>query len=203
LVDATVIVRRTQQQRRERTQERVLDAAIELILERGYANIRTADIAERAGVSRGAQTHYYPTKQLLAVAAARRAMASAVEDMRLRADAAPLSADVLSVFLEQSERFFFETSYVAMIDILMAARTDSKIQESFCALINETRSAFESIWIDAFIAAGLTRANGMRVLALTHNVLRGLAISAMWESSSFDRKPLIVEWSRVVRLAFS
>ena len=104
LVGRRVAERRTQKQRREHTQERVLDAAIELILERGYVNIRTADIAERAASAR-AQTHYYPTKQALAVAAARRAMGLAIDDMRERATNAQISQDVLGVFMDQSERF--------------------------------------------------------------------------------------------------
>ncbi len=48
--------------RRRRTQEVVLDAAIELPFERGHTNFTTADVAERAGVSRGAQNHYFRTK---------------------------------------------------------------------------------------------------------------------------------------------
>ena len=61
--------RRTQQQRTEETQAALLDATIACLHEVGYAATSTTLVSERAGVSRGAQTHHYPTKTQLVVAA--------------------------------------------------------------------------------------------------------------------------------------
>jgi TetR/AcrR family fatty acid metabolism transcriptional regulator len=43
----------------------IIDAALEVFRERGYANARMADIARRAGVSYGLVYHYFGSKEVL------------------------------------------------------------------------------------------------------------------------------------------
>lgn len=54
--------RRSQKDRSESTQRRVLDATLRCIGEQGYIGVSLQDIADMAGVSRGAITHHYPSK---------------------------------------------------------------------------------------------------------------------------------------------
>ena len=57
------------QERSIATRAALLDAAIECLVDRGYAATTTIETARRAGVSRGAQLHHFPTKaELLATA---------------------------------------------------------------------------------------------------------------------------------------
>ena len=49
------------QERSLATKAALLDAAIESLVERGYAATTTIETARRAGVSRGAQLHHFPT----------------------------------------------------------------------------------------------------------------------------------------------
>jgi AcrR family transcriptional regulator len=53
------VQRRTQAERRESTRTALLDAAVECLIEEGYAAVTTRGVAERAGVSQGAQQHYF------------------------------------------------------------------------------------------------------------------------------------------------
>ena len=48
---------------------RLMDATIECLVEHGFGGTSTTLISERAGVSRGAQLHHFPTKNDLVVAA--------------------------------------------------------------------------------------------------------------------------------------
>ena len=48
---------------------RLLEATVELLIERGFTGTSTTLVSERAGVSRGAQLHHFPTKNDLVVAA--------------------------------------------------------------------------------------------------------------------------------------
>jgi AcrR family transcriptional regulator len=59
-------IRRTQEERRAATRGALLDATIDCLVEYGYHGVTTSRVAERAGVSRGAQVHYFPTKTDLA-----------------------------------------------------------------------------------------------------------------------------------------
>jgi AcrR family transcriptional regulator len=57
--------RRTQAERSETTQRALLDAARALFAERGFAGTGREDIAERAGVTRGALYHHFGSKERL------------------------------------------------------------------------------------------------------------------------------------------
>ncbi|MBW2636854.1 MAG: TetR/AcrR family transcriptional regulator [Deltaproteobacteria bacterium] len=46
-------------------QEIIIDAALEVFRDKGYANTRMADIARRAGVSYGLVYHYFESKEVL------------------------------------------------------------------------------------------------------------------------------------------
>lgn len=58
-------IRRTQAQRSAATQDALRRAARELWGERGYADVGTPEIAQRAGVTRGAMYHQYADKAAL------------------------------------------------------------------------------------------------------------------------------------------
>lgn len=73
---ATGPVRRSQAQRRAATVDALLEATLASLVEVGLAATTTRAVAERAGVSQGAQQHHFPTKAALVDAAVVRAMDS-------------------------------------------------------------------------------------------------------------------------------
>ena len=54
--------------------DEVLDASLDLFIERGYAATRVEDIARRAGLSKGAVYLYFPSKEAILEALVRRAI---------------------------------------------------------------------------------------------------------------------------------
>ena len=61
--------RRTQQERTADTTLKLLNATIDLLHDRGLYRMSTSDIAEAAGVSRGALTHHFNSKEEIIAAA--------------------------------------------------------------------------------------------------------------------------------------
>jgi AcrR family transcriptional regulator len=59
---------------RRRSRERLLQATVELVGERGYEATTLADIAERAGAARGLISYYFPGKHPLVQSAVHRLM---------------------------------------------------------------------------------------------------------------------------------
>src|SRR3954469_8554847 len=56
---------RAQQTKSERTRQRVLDAAAEVLAERGYTEARLADIAARAGMQAGSLYYHFASRDEL------------------------------------------------------------------------------------------------------------------------------------------
>jgi AcrR family transcriptional regulator len=71
--------RRTQAERREATIRKVLDAAIESLVESGYAGTSMQLVATRAGVSIGGLFRHFPTREALMVSVAEDAMRQILE----------------------------------------------------------------------------------------------------------------------------
>src|SRR3954469_15504374 len=77
--------RRTQAERSATTRAALLDATVASLVEVGYANTTTTGIAERAGVSRGAQMHHFPTKADLVATAVEHLADKRMEQLRVEA----------------------------------------------------------------------------------------------------------------------
>jgi AcrR family transcriptional regulator len=60
-----VAARRTQADRSAATRQALVDAAIELLMERGWAATTSVAVCERAGCTRGALVHHYPSLSAL------------------------------------------------------------------------------------------------------------------------------------------
>src|ERR1700682_6556937 len=73
--------RRTQAERRDATRTALLDAAMDCLVEKGYANTTTRRIAERAGVTPGALQHHFASKAELLSEAVRHIRAKFAQEM--------------------------------------------------------------------------------------------------------------------------
>jgi AcrR family transcriptional regulator len=138
------------QERSRVTRTALLDAAIECLVERGYAATTTIETARRAGVSRGAQQHHFPTKAEL--------MATAVEHLvdRRRAQflealaAVDPRADRFDAALDLLWSMFQGPAFIAWTELWVAARTDAElavvmveVERRFTA---ETREQFAELF---------------------------------------------------------
>jgi AcrR family transcriptional regulator len=118
---------RTRQQERSRaTQQRLLAATIDCLVKYGWSGTTTTVVAERAGVSRGAQLHHYPTRAALVVAAV--AHLSELRADELRAEAVALrsqhAAGRVDRMVELFAASFMGPLFTAALELWVAARTD-------------------------------------------------------------------------------
>jgi AcrR family transcriptional regulator len=65
----TAVERAPKQDRSRATRRRLLEAAVSCLAERGWSGSTVSVVAERAGVSRGAAQHHFPTREDLFTAA--------------------------------------------------------------------------------------------------------------------------------------
>jgi len=126
---STKPVRRTQAERSAATQARLLEATVASLVEVGYARTTTTAIADRAGVSRGAQMHHYPSKAELVAAAIEYLADRRAEQLRVEAARLPEGRDrvkrVLDLLWESHRGPLFQ----AAVELWVAARTDAELRE--------------------------------------------------------------------------
>lgn len=130
--------RRTQQERRDTTRAALLDATIDCLVEYGYADTTTTRVVERAGVSRGAQVHHFPTKGELVAEAVRRLAQRRITLIRSKMDSLPppgparLGATFDLVWESHSGPLF-----AAALELWVAARTDPELRAALIPVERE------------------------------------------------------------------
>lgn len=101
---------------------------MECLAELGWSGTSTTEVARRAGVSRGAQQHHYPTKMLLVAAA----LEHLLERQRLAFERSfnDLPEDERNVegALDLLWDTFRQAPSLALMELAMAARTDETLR---------------------------------------------------------------------------
>ena len=104
--------RRTQVERTETTRKKLVDATIAVMRKRGYGGLTTAEVADVAGVSRGALLHHFPTRHDLVVATMRYMNdLILVESRRRAAEAAGGSGAPIDGVIRDAKDFFFREQW--------------------------------------------------------------------------------------------
>jgi AcrR family transcriptional regulator len=192
--------RRSQDERRRATQHAILQAALELLVEEGYARFSTIRVAQRAGVSRGARENYYRTKYDLIAAAWRAALDRAEQESQGLADAIRLSPDPAGQFLSSARSFFLSRDYIAMLELSIAARTDQRLARIFHSLFKDFRKRHDEIWIRALEQLGYERRNIEKFVEFANCVLRGMALTSAWKLPKSLSHPPFDELQRLAPL---
>jgi AcrR family transcriptional regulator len=116
--------RRTQAERSAAMRARLLDATIECLVTYGYAGTTTPRVAERAGVTRGAQIHHFRSKEDLVVAAIEHLAQQRVQAAMREFGRVQASSDPVSTVLEFLWEAHQGPMFVATVELWVAARTD-------------------------------------------------------------------------------
>src|SRR5262249_8728811 len=118
---------RTQQERRDATRGRILDAAVESLIASGVAGTTTLEVQKRAGLSRGALLHHFPSKAQLMAATIEHLAGLRGRELKAAAAALPRGkARTARVFDLAWQSFTGPLFYVAM-ELRTAARTDAAL----------------------------------------------------------------------------
>ncbi|TCO65794.1 TetR family transcriptional regulator [Actinocrispum wychmicini] len=119
---------RTQEERSAAMRERLLDATIDCLVEYGYAGTTTTRVAERAGVTRGAQVHHFPTKADLVTAAVRHLASRRADLAFAEMDRLSTSNDPVGDTLDLLWEIHQGPIFAASMELLLAARTDPDLR---------------------------------------------------------------------------
>ena len=191
-------VRRTQAERSGETRRRILDAAVTLLGERGYAGFRTGDVVAAAGVSKGALTHHFPSKDALVVAVVEHVFVRASEQARLRARRAAQPDDAIRALIADAQEFFFSELFLIALDLAIQGRLQAAADNSVAELSAATRLPVEAHWRAALVDSGVPAAVADDLLWLTLAIVRGLAVRRLWQHDPPRFRRLFRLWRRMV-----
>jgi AcrR family transcriptional regulator len=192
-----VAARGPQQDRSRATRQALLTAAVECLAEYGWAASTVSVVAARAGVSRGAAQHHFPTREALMTAAIEHV--TEVRDIEIRRELAagpPGPLDVAAA-LDIIASWFVGQYFRAALEVWVAALADPVLHELVVPLEARTgrhahRGAVELLHADESV-------EGVReIVQATLDMARGLGLADLMTDDSARRARILQQWARVL-----
>jgi len=180
------------------TRKRLLDAAVESLIEGGAARTTTVAVQMRAGVSRGALLHHFPSQAEL--------LSATVDELVRRNEAAVRDARARQRHDEPVERavqtlatMMAQPAFLAELELWAVARTDAALREALLAAERSAEREKDRV-VGELFAPVADRPGYAGVVAMTVEFLRGLALSGVLRRNPSRRRRLIAQWIWAARI---
>ncbi|MFC9435582.1 TetR/AcrR family transcriptional regulator [Nocardia sp. NPDC057030] len=192
--------RETQAQRRARMRARLLDAAVESLIEAGYAGTTTLAVQKRAGVPRGTLQHHFPTKADLLAGAVEHLAARRFDQLTREFAELPEAADRLETAVELTMRMLSGPSFWAALEMWVGARTDPELLAAFLPLEHRLFELMHNSIRDVFRAEFPDDPRVPTITEFTIEIMTGLALRVLL-TGEVDRNRIVQHrWRNAVRI---
>ncbi|MBY0276698.1 TetR/AcrR family transcriptional regulator [Candidatus Binatia bacterium] len=191
--------RRTQEERSAATQARLLDAAVACLVELGYGGTTTTVVAERAGVSRGAQLHHFATRAELVGAAVQHVFAGLTEDFRAGFARVAETHDRVRGAVELLWSIYLEPRHLAALDLYLAARTDAELRAVLVPISARHRDNVLALARAYFPEAAAAQPRFDAVLDLILETMLGMVLTRSLHGERPPEASVLAEIERLAR----
>jgi AcrR family transcriptional regulator len=176
--------RRTQEERRAETRSRLLAAAVDCICELGYAEVTVADVAQRAGLTRGAVQHHFGNRDdlCLAIVDAFGHTLDSWDRSMLDARRGTV-AERVGTAIDQYWESFRNPQFVAVVLIWFGVRNNKDVYAVLAHRMNEFERKFDDDWQALFADTGLPRTEIAAARHIALSALRGLALRKIYRKA--------------------
>jgi AcrR family transcriptional regulator len=178
-------VRRTQAERRETTQQKILEAAVRILQDRGFAKATLQEIAREAGVTTGSLQHHFGSKEALVEFV----IEAVFRDAAVGGESWPDPAATLEVRARQFVQRAWQTiygrpAYIASWQLHLGVQSSPPLR----AVLNRKRERWANETIPLFLSCFPEIARGSSAPAafanLVFSTLRGIGLMALFDNTA-------------------
>ena len=164
-------------------------------MEYGWSGTTTTLIAQRAGVSRGAQLHHYPTKAELVLAAVTHLAERRAEEIRTEASTlkAQSLAERVDRVVDLLAAAFTGPLFVAALELWVAGRTDPELREALVPLEARIGREMHRLAV-SLLGADESKPGVRQAVQATLDLLRGLGVANLLTDDTRRRDALLAAW---------
>jgi AcrR family transcriptional regulator len=193
--DEPVTATRVPQEERTRAmRRRLLEATLRCLVERGWSGTSTTLVSERAGVSRGAQLHHFPTKADLVVAAVEHIATLRRDELAEAAAGLPRGKHRTREVLELLGEHFTADVFAAALELWVAARTDPALLAAVEPLERQTGRETHRLTVE-MLDVDETKPGARELVQATLDLIRGLGLANTISDDSGRRKQILDRWA--------
>jgi len=186
--------RRRQEDRSRETRDKLMQAAIDVLLRDGYNRLTMKEVAAAAGVSSGALMHHFSSKAELVVAATAMVYDEAIVRGQRVAQTVDADRRPIEGYIADCTSVYFDWPFLAALETIVVARTDPELMEKILPVMEQYRSTCDLIWLAVFQKAGLGEGRAKDLLNLTLNMVRGMAVNSIWRRDDAHYRHVLKTW---------
>ncbi len=197
------VVSEPKQDRSRATRERLLEAAVSSLAEVGFARTTVATVAARAGVSRGAAQHHFPTRGDLVTAAIRQMTDVRLVEVRATLTTGPQQGPNRTRWaLDQLVRLYTGALFKAALHVWTEAAVDAALRAQVIPL--ERALAQEGFRLAvALLGVDGDDPDTRAVVAATLDLARGLGLADVLTDDAQRRAWILDAWAQHLEQALT
>ncbi|HET6153434.1 MAG TPA: TetR/AcrR family transcriptional regulator [Marmoricola sp.] len=187
----------TQEERTRAMRLRLLEATVQCLAEHGWAGTSTTMISQRAGVSRGAQLHHFPTKNALVVAAVEHLALVRRDELSQSAAALPTGPRRARAVLEMLGDHFTSDVFVAALELWVAARSDEALLAALGPFERITGRETHRLTV-TMLDVDESQPGARELVQATLDLIRGLGLANTISNDRARRSRILDRWAEVL-----
>ena len=187
-------IRVPQEERTRAMRARLLEATIESLVECGWAGTSTTVVSQRAGVSRGAQLHHFPTKNALVLAAVEHLSEARRAELRTAAATLPTGPRRTRAVLGVLAEHFTSPVFTAALELWVAARTDAQLLAAVGPLEQRVGREVHRLTVD-LLGVDESRPGTRELVQATLDLVRGLGLANTISDDRRRRDRILDAWA--------
>ena len=194
--------RRSQKERSADTSARLMNATIDLLHERGIARTSTPEIARLAGVSRGALTHHFASREAIISASVADLLGRVTRDLHRFADDFVVrggSSDEIVdyIWAVMSDRLFYVT-----MEYLPEARHNPGFKADLVPVVRDFHAGLDAVWTALASRTGADPDHTRTVMNATMCLVRGMIAQTILRNDPPYYAAMLRFWKMQVRQHF-
>lgn len=196
--------KRTQSERSGETRQALFDATIDLLHDEGFSKTSTPEIARKAGVSRGALTHHFATKEDLVTSAVADHLTQVNMKLAAFADNYGRRGGSTDEIVDYLWQVMFDRLFYVTLEYLPEARHNDSFRDGLIPVVHEFHDRLDGIWTALAAHRKVDPASVRIVMNATMCLIRGMiAQTVLRPADSNYYETLLTFWKQQVRAYFS
>ncbi|MGZ4455848.1 MAG: TetR/AcrR family transcriptional regulator [Nocardioides sp.] len=186
-----------QEERSRLMRARLLEATVDCLVEHGFSGTSTTLVSERAGVSRGAQLHHFPTKNDLVVAAVEHLTEVRGRELAAAAASLPEGPRRTRAVLQVLGDHFASPVFTAALELWVAARTDETLLAAVGPLEQRVGRETHRMTVE-LLGADESRPGVRELVQATLDLVRGLGLADTISDDARRRSRILDRWAQLL-----
>ncbi len=194
--------RRSQKERSAETSTRLMTATIDLLHDRGLSRTSTPEIARAAGVSRGALTHHFTSREAIISASVAEMLGKTTADLHRFAEDFMKRGGSSDEIVDYIWRMMSDRLFYVTMEYLPEARHNPAFKADLIPTVREFHAGLDAIWTALAARTGVDPDHVRVVMNATMCLVRGMISQTILRTDPEYYGDMLRFWKQQVRRQF-